>query len=374
MRLLLVANFLILTVGISYTFRITEFLDPFFRARTNNHNQIERQDSDITDQILPLFLVTFAASTVWNLLTMNLIAGGAQSPTVTITDCDNYHWCYEGDCAASTWGQCFDACNGMKQSPIDIPKFMLSSGSKPLTFSKYDEVKVDVLKNTNEHYNFGGVEVGGDGERITDGTLKNNGHTAQLDVTVSGDDIGRLSGGPLQSGSTYKILQLHFHWGSNDARGSEHTVGGREYPIEMHIVHTRNGFSDPLNTPTGLAVTGFFFEISPIDNVALFPLTSALSSIVNSKDSIPFSGSSFNIKDLISPVATTSAYTYYSGSLTTPTCNEVVEWINILTPLKISSRQLALFRELMDGKNKKIVDNYRPPQPLNGRTVTLYGQ
>ena len=89
MRLLLVANLLILTVGISYTFRITEFLDPFFSARTNNHHQIERQDSDITDQILPLFLVTFAASTVWNLLTMNLIAGGAQSPTVTITDCDS---------------------------------------------------------------------------------------------------------------------------------------------------------------------------------------------------------------------------------------------------------------------------------------------
>jgi len=142
----------------------------------------------------------------------------------------------------------------------------------------------------------------------------------------------------------------------------------------MHIVHTRNGFSDPLNTPRGLAVTGFFFEISPVDNVALFPLTSALSSIVNSKDEIPFTTSSFNIKTLIDPVAMRSSYTYYSGSLTTPTCNEVVEWINILTPLKISSRQLALFRQLMDGKNKKIVDNYRPPQPLNGRTVTLYGQ
>ena len=90
MRLLLVANLLILTVGISYTFRITEFLDPFFSTRNNNnHNHIERQDSDINDQILPLFLVTFAASTVWNLLTMNLIAGGAQSPTITITDCDS---------------------------------------------------------------------------------------------------------------------------------------------------------------------------------------------------------------------------------------------------------------------------------------------
>ena len=87
MRLLLVANLLIFTVGIGYTFRITEFLDPFFPQGNNNHN-LERQSSDVNDQILPLFLVTFAASTVWNLLTMNLIAGGSQSPTVTITNCD----------------------------------------------------------------------------------------------------------------------------------------------------------------------------------------------------------------------------------------------------------------------------------------------
>ena len=115
------------------------------------------------------------------------------------------------------------------------------------------------------------------------------------------------------------------------------------YPIEMHIVHTRDGFDDPLNTPTGLAVTGFMFEIDSMDNAALTPLTDALANIVDSKAELPFSGSSFNINDLITP-AVNSEYTYYKGSLTTPTCNEVVEWINILTPLKISSAQLAKFR------------------------------
>ena len=112
----------------------------------------------------------------------------------------------------------------MKQSPIDIPKFMLSSGSKPLSFSKYDQVsdssvlkikemvilqvRTDVLSNSVLHYKINGVNVGNDGHRITDGTLKNNGHTAvswvqyhgynltnmyiwqQLDVTITGDDIG----------------------------------------------------------------------------------------------------------------------------------------------------------------------------------------
>ena len=147
------------------------------------------------------------------------------------------------------------------------------------------------------------------------------------------------------SGSKYNILQLHFHWGSDNTKGSEHTYGGKMYPIEMHVVHTRDGFSDPTNTPTGLAVTGFMFEIDDsMDNAALTPLTDALQNIVDSKDEFAFGTSGFDLNALISPVATTSEYAYYSGSLTTPGCMQVVEWINILTPLKISSTQLAKFR------------------------------
>ena len=89
---------------------------------------------------------------------------------------------------------------------------------------------------------------------------------------MSGDDIGRLSGGPLQSGSTYKILQLHFHWGANDCMGSEHTINGirsgnlislfvflhyilLRFPIDLHLVHQTRG---PRNQ---LAVTAFQFEV-----------------------------------------------------------------------------------------------------------------
>merc|ERR1712012_722055 len=340
MRLFLIANLLILSVGIGYSFRITEFLDPFFRNVNANHPERQSEDNEIEDQVLPLFLVTFAATTLWNLISM-----GAMN---TAVDCEEYHWCYEGDCAPSTWGQCNEDCNGMKQSPIDIPEAVQmgsASATKTLMFSNYENVRVDVFSNTVEHYK--------------------NRYGTNVD--------GVLSGGPLQSGTKYNIAQLHFHWGSDDTKGSEHTYSGKMYPIEMHIVHTRDGFDDPLNTPTGLAVTGFMFEIDSMDNAALTPLTDALANIVDSKAELPFSGSSFNINDLITP-AVNSEYTYYKGSLTTPTCNEVVEWINILTPLKISSRQLAMFRTLMDSKGKAIVDNYRPPQPLNGRVVTKYGQ
>eukprot|EP00088_Acartia_fossae_P022196 TRINITY_DN23456_c0_g1_i1.p1 TRINITY_DN23456_c0_g1~~TRINITY_DN23456_c0_g1_i1.p1 ORF type:complete len:124 (-),score=25.49 TRINITY_DN23456_c0_g1_i1:77-448(-) len=84
----------------------------------------------------------------------------------------------------------------------------------------------------------------------------------------------------------------------------------------------------------------------------------------------------FRLDKLIEDVAPihgpTTPYSTYMGSLTTPTCNEAVHWINFLTPLKISSRQLEVFRTLLDGHDRPIVDNYRPPQPLNGRKVIFY--
>ena len=85
----------------------------------------------------------------------------------------------------------------------------------------------------------------------------------QLDVNVLGDGVGRLTGGPLSG--EYQVLQLHFHWGKDDTRGSEHTYDGREYPIELHVVHVRSDLADDvataLATTHGLAVTGFMFEV-----------------------------------------------------------------------------------------------------------------
>ena len=164
----------------------------------------------------------------------------------------------------------------------------------------------------------------------------------QLDIITPDVGVGILSGGPLRG--TYKILQLHFHWGNDDTKGSEHTINGRHFPIEMHIVHSKEGVGKPLETPAGLAVLGFMFEVDQRNNPALAPITDALKNVVTYQSKIPFSGSPFSIRDLISPVAIMSDFAYYSGSLTTPPCSEVVEWINFLNPLKISRSQLAKFR------------------------------
>ena len=52
--------------------------------------------------------------------------------------------------------------------------------------------------------------------------------TAQ--VTYASGDL-RVSGGGLSS--EYGVVQFHFHWGSSDQQGSEHTIDGVPYPMEV---------------------------------------------------------------------------------------------------------------------------------------------
>jgi carbonic anhydrase len=117
----------------------------------------------------------------------------------------------------------------------------------------------------------------------------------------------------------------------------------------------------------GLAVTGFMFNIGAT-NPALEPIITGLSSITGYGDSTPFS--TFDLNALISP-AIGGRYATYEGGLTTPTCNEVVRWINMEDPLEISSDQLAAFRTLLDKNGNSIVNNFRSPQDLGGRTVRV---
>lgn len=54
-------------------------------------------------------------------------------------------------------------------------------------------------------------------------------HCLNGDVFV----LAALTNGPILG--TYRLKQFHFHWGSSDNQGSEHTVGGVMYPAEVNI-------------------------------------------------------------------------------------------------------------------------------------------
>nr|CAD7450675.1 unnamed protein product [Timema bartmani] len=59
----------------------------------------------------------------------------------------------------------------------------------------------------------------------------------------------------------------------------------------------------------------------------------------------------------------------YNGSLTTPPCAETVSWVIHQEPAVLSKRQMQEFRNLLNHEGRQISNNYRPLQPLNGRTV-----
>ncbi|CAH1800451.1 unnamed protein product, partial [Owenia fusiformis] len=160
----------------------------------------------------------------------------------------------------------------------------------------------------------------------------------------------------------YSILQAHFHWGEDSTKGSEHTVDGYRYPMEMHIVTKMKFGTSPC---AELAVLGFFFEISNTDNPAWNDIITGLGEITMPDEETTLDY--INLQDLL-PSDMSEFYSYF-GSLTTPPYSQIINWTVFKNTIKISEYQIAQFRNLLNGDEWSIVDNFRPVQLLNGRTV-----
>ncbi|XP_033628377.1 carbonic anhydrase 2-like [Asterias rubens] len=240
--------------------------------------------------------------------------------------------------------------------------------------SKSKQSPINIVSKSAEHKPIGDFTLVGFGSTApTDARMKaeNNGHTVEVELT-SGNYF--VSEGGLSA--PYKAAQFHFHWGNVNTVGSEHTVDGKQYPAEVHIVcyNTKQAsVAEAAGTEDGLTVLGFLIDIQDEDNPAFAPLFDALSGI-------QFHG---DHEDLATPLifgdilpSNLSSFYRYSGSLTTPTCNEVVVWNVFTNPILISQAQMDMFRslnknELGDAVNETYADTFRPVQPLNGRTVYL---
>nr|WLG17491.1 alpha-carbonic anhydrase [Haliotis discus hannai] len=254
-------------------------------------------------------------------------------------------WGYFGDDGPSHWTDVSATCGMSSQSPINIvPTDATLSTLAPFSLDKFDTTTALTLD------------------------LVNNGHTAQLNI--AGASV-KVSGGGLTG--DYNTAQLHFHWGKTDAVGSEHTVGGKRFPMEMHIVNyksTYSGISDAAGHTDGLAVLGFFFEIGDTSHPGIQKIVDALPS-VTAKDATT-SVTAFMLNELL-PSSFDEFYRY-SGSLTTPDCNEVVTWSVFPQTIKITAAQMAVFRTLQAGEqnddgNNNMYNNYRPVQPLGSRKL-----
>jgi len=278
----------------------------------------------------------------------------------------------------ATWPATFSTCAGTSQSPINlVSSTRASTNLADFTLTNYEVPMSGKLENTGT-------------------SLKFAFDSATNAPTVTGGRLGT---------DVFEFAQFHWHWGSVSTQGSEHTLDGKEYPAEVHLVHFNKKYNDISTAVTmsdGLAVLGFFYEVSSLGNGNLTPFIDQVAGLVNKRRSLDegraFSGNftqearSFkkNIKeDILSVESRASAavsgmirldslfpvgglpgnYYYYSGSLTTPTCDESVLWTVFDTTSTISEAQLTTLRTLT-GSGVTLNDNFRPPQPLNGRTVS----
>ncbi|QQP41960.1 Uncharacterized protein FKW44_016481, partial [Caligus rogercresseyi] len=151
-------------------------------------------------------------------------------------------------------------------------------------------------------------------------SLLNNGHTAKMSPTINPPSAPTVEGGGL--GSAFQFAQLHFHWGDESQVGSEHLLGGKAYPLEMHLVHFNKKYGDDLAGALGrgrgafdtLAVLGVLFQVSEEDNPDLNPIEPMSNTDIRG----------FPLFQLL-PGRGQSFYRYM-GSLTTPLCNQIVIW------------------------------------------------
>lgn len=237
---------------------------------------------------------------------------------------------------------------GTSQSPINLDQ-MLS------------RVDTDLGKFTFNNYN----------QPNKYGNIVNTGTTIQVgmaDLSVT------MSGGGLD-GTGFTLAQFHLHWGLDSTSGSEHTIDNKMYPMEIHFVHYKTSLGDltaAAGIPNGLAVLGFMFELSGSDNSDLDFFIDRVKN-VSLKDSFGVALETEPAVQNIFRGVDTEKFFRYSGSLTTPTCNEVVQWTVFKDPIKISEAQMTKIRKsYQDTTGTKIIGfNYRPIQSQGTRIVKM---
>lgn len=226
-------------------------------------------------------------------------------------DCSDVHWAYKGKEAPKNWADLcpsFSDCNGPAQSPIDITRAVSDKTLEPIQFDYYP----------------------------TTTNIINNGHTIQFNVK-KGNMIS-------VNHKDYELIQFHFH------AKSEHTIGGKHYPLEIHFVH-KYGDDD-------LVVIGVLLTEGSENKL----LTKYLKKFPKEPHTSFRSGNKFELTDIL---PNNRSYFHYSGSLTTPPCSEIVNWYVMRTAITASQNQIKML-------SKMLHHNYRPTMPLNGRIISFY--
>ncbi|KAM7402814.1 hypothetical protein PAMP_018025 [Pampus punctatissimus] len=260
------------------------------------------------------------------------------------------YWAYSGIYGPDEgWASAYPECRERNQSPINI----MEQDTKVST--EYQELTLE----------------GFDTESSNKTSMKNTGKTVA--IMLKDDYFVRGAGLP----GRFKAEKVEFHWGpSNGSEGSEHSINGRRYPVEMQIYMYNSDDFDSLSAALRekriIAAMAVFFQVGGKDNPAVDPIIHGLKGVVHHEKETFLEP--FVLKDLLP--SSLGSYYRYTGSLTTPPCSKIVEWIIFSRPIYVSYKQLEAFYSIFTTEQQDHVksveylrSNFRPIQSLDNRHV-----
>lgn len=227
-------------------------------------------------------------------------------------------------------------CGGDRQSPINIKTSKTRRAGKgfgPLVFKKYN--------------------------CPVDGEFENMATNVEFVPNVKKATLTNKFG-------KYILQQFHFHWGRNKFEGSEHTVNGNQFAAEIHFVHLKEGASPSDTAGDTFSVVAVLCKAANIPVKGIWKTLSPVPTDFEEKN---------EVEDLVynTLLPNNRDYYHYEGSLTTPLCNETVQWFVLQHPIEIPKAFLADLRNVeRDEFGTLLTNNFRDVQPLNNRVVTKF--
>ena len=264
----------------------------------------------------------------------------------------------------SSWPENYPECGASNQSPIDIQTASTVAQSSSVIELFYDVGSYFVSNTLRSGTQIISARVYFITFLIFFSTV--------VAVPLTGTNF--LTNLPFAPGREFDLGLVEFHWGTS-VSGSEHTINGVQYALEMQMFHFDvecQTFDNATNVrsyiflfsvlkiclfqyPGAIVAISVFFQPSITNNYFFLPMTNALPHINYGANTTI---TKFDLFSLVEPVLTGNFVTYkfgcsifyvylftpyfsHSGSFTFPSCEQVVSWIIFTTTTTASANQVS---------------------------------